>query len=464
MPEPTSTETAHIPAPSRRRSSPAWSLQRRLRWQVLAAMAGLWMVAALLAVGSLRHELDEVLDSALVATAHRVLGLPLDASAPPGANPFGGTIQLQLLDANARILWRSPDAPEVALFAPGSSTRIFTHEGRRVAVEPSEDGQRIGVAMEFLEERQEAAVSVMGSLIGPVLLLLPLTAILVSWLLRQGFQPLENMRQELAARPPGDLRPVHVSGLPEELEGLAGTLESTLQRVAELRRAELAFAANSAHELRTPLAAARAQAQRLLAEVEASGPRERARSLIRQIDRLETLTVKLLQLSRIHSGLALSSEPVDLGMLADLVCREFNERGTRLTWQAPPKTVLGLGDLDALGIALRNLIQNALRHAGPDAQVRVELHPPASIEVRDDGPGVDAATMDSLRQPFARGTSEAPGHGLGLSIADEVARQSGGHLELASPSREGRGFSATLVLRPAPSQTGKAPASPPSPD
>lgn len=440
------SEPPHALAPPRRPA--AWSLQRRLRWQVLAAIAMLWCFSALLAVWALRHELDEVLDSTLVASAHRVLGLPLHTgSVPPATYGFSGTVQLQLLDPQRQVLWRSPDAPEVALFDPGPTARVFNHQGRRVAVEPSADGQRIAVAMEFMEERQEAMLSVSGSLVGPVLLLLPLVALLVSWMLRQGFQPVERMQQVLAARPPGDLRPLGGSGLPVELAGLAGTLDATLARVAELRSAELAFAANSAHELRTPLAAARAQAQRLLAELGDSGPRERARALIRQIDRLETLTVKLLQLSRIHSGLALSSEPVDLGLLADLVCREFKERGTRLDLHLPDAPVWGLGDLDALGIALRNLVQNALRHAGAEAQVVVEVVAPASIEVRDDGPGVDAHQMEVLRQPFARGGSDAPGHGLGLSIADEVARQSGGRLELASPHRRGRGFSATLVLR-----------------
>ena len=427
---------------------PSWSLHRRLRWQLLLTIAGLWLASVGVAVWALRTELDEVLDSALVATVHRVLTLPAEGRALQPPAPFGATIQTQLVDEQGQIVWRSHDAPVRAMSNAGRSARIYTDDGWRVAVEPSPDGRHVAVAAESLEERGEAILAVTGSLLIPVLVLLPMVALLVSWMLRKGFQPVERMRQALASRAPGDLSTVAQPGLPLELSSLAMSLDMTLQQVAQLRTAESHFAANSAHELRTPLAAARAQAQRLLAEVPGAPLQERTRALIRQIDRLETLSAKLLQMSRVHSGLALSSEPVDLNQLMDLVCREFSVPAGRLVRHPADLAVSAQGDLDALGIALRNLIENALRHAGPDAQVHVQVAAPAQIEVWDNGPGVAPELLETLRQPFSRGTTTASGSGLGLSIADEVARQSRGQLHLASPHAHGAGFSAILALIP----------------
>ena len=434
-------------SPESRPANSHWSLQKRLRRQVLLVIALLWLTSVGVSAWSLRIELDEVLDSALVATVHRVLTLPPEGQTLKAPARFGATIQTQLSDEHGQVVWRSHDALVPAMARAGRAARIYTDGAWRVAVEPSPDGKHVAVAAESLEERVEAMSAMASSFLLPMLLLLPMVAWMVTWVMRKGFQPVERMCQTLATRAPGDLRPLGQPGLPQELASLADSLDHTLERVAKLRAAETKFAANSAHELRTPLAAARAQAQRLVAELTDPGPQERAQALIRQIDKLETLSAKLLQLSRVDSGLALSSEAVDLNLLAELVAREFSVAPGHLTLLPCDHPVTARGDLDALGIALRNLIENALRHAGPLAHVHIQVNQDASIEVWDDGPGVAPETLPTLAQPFTRGATTAAGHGLGLSIAEAVARQSGGHLQLASPHAHGPGFSARLCLR-----------------
>jgi two-component system, OmpR family, sensor kinase len=113
----------------------------------------------------------------------------------------------------------------------------------------------------------------------------------------------------------------------------------------------------------------------------------------------------------------------------------------RLEIAAQPTGVVG--DVDAIAIALRNLIDNALKHGGPQSWVTV-LVETLAIYVIDDGPGVPPETLEKLVRPFERGMTAAEGSGLGLSITNAIVRQAGGTLELRSPLLGERGFAAIL--------------------
>jgi two-component system OmpR family sensor kinase len=286
-----------------------------------------------------------------------------------------------------------------------------------------------------------------GWLLGTLAALLPLAGMATGWLLRRGFDSLEPARRELAGRPLHDLRPLALHSAPAELQPWLATVNALLARVAGLVDSERAFAANTAHELRTPLAAARAQAQRLVQATHDPATAEPAQALLRQLDRLTSLATRLLQLARVESGVALQREPVDLVQLAVLVIDEFSEasRSGQLALQVQGPPVPVRGDIDALGIALRNLIDNALKHGGSATQVRVRVCG-QRLGVEDDGPGVPPTRLAGLVRPFDRG---GPGHalqgsGLGLAMVDTIARQSGARLQLHSPLADGRGFAAWL--------------------
>jgi two-component system, OmpR family, sensor kinase len=261
-----------------------------------------------------------------------------------------------------------------------------------------------------------------------------------------------------------------------------------LDQLARVREAERAFAANSAHELRTPIAAAQAQLQRLthdfqsLQNLAAIDPQQRQNlslrvdAISRQLQRLQHLCVKLLQLSRADAGIAQLTTPVNLDDLARLVLGEYQNKaqGHRLVLEVPDadacpsqpltgmpsaamsparaakaKPAMALGDLDTLGIALRNLIENALLHSGEGSLITVRVTHLPSIEVIDNGPGIPSGQLGALTQPFQRGQSSAQGHGLGLSIVSAIALQMGGQLELFSPHVQGHGLHARLRLRDA---------------
>lgn len=425
----------------------AWQLEQRLRRQLLLALAGLWLAGAVTALVGQQLELNDVLDDALEDTAQRALALPLrdDAGVEPlqQGDDDDEHARLQIYDDRGHLLWRSDHAPREPL---ADLRREGTRsEGRwRVSVQQRDDGGRIAVAAEPLETRYEALGQAVLWLLAPLLALLPLAAWLVSAVLRRAFRRLEPLRAGLAQRAAADLSPLPADGLPGELQPLVETLNALLARVDAALKAERQFAAAGAHELRTPLAAARAQAQRLAQEARGEGLAERAEALVRQLDRLSALASRLLQIARVESGVALKREPVDLDQLARLVADEFAEAqpGGRLKVEATAPAQV-TADTDALGIALRNLIDNALKHGGPDGLVTVTVAP-GLLAVRDDGPGVPPESLVRLVRPFERGSSAAEGSGLGLAMVETIARQSGARLTLRSPLDGGRGFEAAL--------------------
>jgi two-component system OmpR family sensor kinase len=432
---------------------PSWSLQTQLRQRLLALLCAVWLLAATATGFGLWARTDEVLDSALTEVAERLLMLPEAALATPDTaermamlEPHDEFVVYQVHDRHLGLVLRSHKAPQELLDADAPDG--LRQAGRWLVLTLSTpDGQRRAQVAESLEHRHAGMWAGIGWLLGVLAALLPAAWLAMNWLLRRGFDSLEPARRELAQRPLHDLRPLAMHQAPAELQPWLATVNGLLARVAGLVDSERAFAANTAHELRTPLAAARAQAQRLVQASADPRTREPAQALVRQLDRLTSLATRLLQLARVESGVALRREPVDLVQLAVLVIDEFTEatRSGQLQLQVRGASVPVQGDVDALGIALRNLIDNALKHGGGTSRVVVTVAG-QQLAVQDDGPGVAPALLPGLVRPFDRG---GPGHalqgsGLGLAMVDTIARQSGAHLVLQSPVADGHGFRARL--------------------
>lgn len=354
----------------------------------------------------------------------------------------------QVQGADGRLVLRSHNAPEATL-DPDQRNGLRRAGPWLVLTLNAPDGRRRAQVAETVAHRSEVLWASLSWLAGTLLALLPLAGFGLGWVLRRAFDTLEPIRRELASRPPHDLRPLLAGDAPTELQAWLATVNGLLARVADLVEGERSFAATTAHELRTPLAAARAQAQRLVAVSTDPAARDAAQALLRQLDRLTQLATRLLQLARIEAGVALQREPVDLVQLAVLVADDYAEAQRsghlqlRVLGPCPPVR----GDIDALGIALRNLIDNALKHGGPAATVTV-LVSGQRVRVVDDGPGVPADQVAGLVRKFDRGGSQQAvlGCGIGLAMVDTIAQQSGGRLVLQSPVADGRGFAGELCF------------------
>jgi two-component system OmpR family sensor kinase len=436
-------------------ASSSWSLERWLQWRLIGTVIGFWLVGSTGTLFGVWHETGKVLDSALREVAERLMVLPDVALADERSEQLFAALAAhqefviyQVFDAQGQMRMRSHAAPVQPLDASGAtgvrdvgSWRVFTLTG-------DGQGRRVQVA-ESVEHRREVLWSGLGWLVAALGVTLPVMAFALHWLLRIAFRGLEPARRQLAARAAQDLQPVVNVDLPRELQPWIGTINELIRKVRDLIEAERIFAAQTAHEVRTPLAAARAQAQRLTITATDEATRTRAHALLRQLDRLARLVTRLLQLARIESGVPLRRERVDLVALAQLVAGEFADAQAsgRLRVQVQGEPAAIAGDLDMLGIAIRNLIDNALKYAGANAQVTV-IVAPAMLSVEDNGPGVAPELLTHLVRPFERARAVTEGSGLGLAIVDQIVRQSGAALQLRSPLESGPGFSASIRFDP----------------
>jgi two-component system OmpR family sensor kinase len=203
--------------------------------------------------------------------------------------------------------------------------------------------------------------------------------------------------------------------------------------------------------LRTPIAAVLAQMQLLSAQLVNTLHAERAARIVKQIKGLSSLAEKLLQLSRTGAGVVLLRERVDVMTILQVLIDEFRRVdgvGERLVLTGKYQDDFTVqGELDVIGITLRNLIENAVRYGAPDEPIEIVVERSRQIRLLNGGAVIPAESLESLKKPFVRGSSVGAGGGLGLAIADSVMKQIGGSLILASPAiGRGSGFEARLVF------------------
>ncbi|AVO50622.1 two-component sensor histidine kinase [Melaminivora suipulveris] len=450
-------------APARRRETLAGRLARTL----ILWVGGVWLVGVLGVVWYVDREINYNFDSELVEVSHRLFDIALrhldGAPQPPGGAPLGipppasfadSDVPYRLVAPDTRVLAHSAgandaqfDVPLAPGFADAGAWRVYTlrHPARDVFLQVADP----------LDERRQALNRTLLGLIVPLAAVLPLLAWLLRRIARRELRVLEQLAHEISRRDGQLLAPIALAHLPRELHTVEEHVNHLLARLSQALDVERALAANAAHELRTPLAAARLRLQTAL---EHGLARSDVQAALASLQTLGQRTEKLLQLSRAESSAPLAREPVDLAQLADVVAQEFWQDASvvdRLELTLAPRDGLApqaAGDFDALAIALRNLVENALHYsAGSTAEIIVG--PGSVLAVRDAGPGVPPERLASLRQRHVRHSASRAGYGLGLSIASTIAHKHGGQLLLASPL-PGRsdGFEARLVL-PAPAQT-----------
>jgi two-component system sensor histidine kinase QseC len=308
------------------------------------------------------------------------------------------------------------------------------------------DGLRV-LGLEPLEVRGHISTEIARGMAWPLLLELPVLGLLIWAAVRMGSRSLRRIARAVSAQAGDHLQPIERSRVPVEIHGLVDAINDLLGRVDETLRRERRFIDEAAHELRTPVAGLRLHLSNL---VEAEDEDARARALTqiqRGQARLERGVAQLLTLSRLGPGApAPRSQRVDLSAQLPGWLAEWIDAGLanddELELVAAAGCVIEI-DPDQLQLLLRNLVDNALRHGGRPAQVRIELARSANevrLAVEDAGPGLPPDERARVLDPFYRppGT-RADGSGLGLSIVARVVELSGAHLSLGA-GREGHGL------------------------
>ena len=261
-------------------------------------------------------------------------------------------------------------------------------------------------------------------------------------------RPVSRLAQLTAARAPDDLRPLEAAGLPRDIAPLVDAVNQQLARTDALMDERRRFIDDASHQLRTPLATLRAQADYALREPDPVRMRQALEALSAALDNAVRATNQLLALARSDAA-AVQSEPFDAAQLARdtalALLPQARSRDIDLGVDAPGAGCATRGDRALLGQALANLLHNAIHHGRAQGVVTVQVAADAlgcSLAVLDDGPGVDAALLPRLSQRFAKGRGSI-GSGLGLAIAQSVMARHGGRLRV-EPRDDGPGLKAVL--------------------
>jgi two-component system, OmpR family, sensor kinase len=436
------------------------SLVSRLIWLLCSSMAGLWLLGSVTAGMLTVFEINERLDNAIEEVAQRLLPATYDAVQQPQAmqqmvrqlvaTTDPKALAYQIIGPTGEIAMRSDNAPETPFQVPRQAGFHDTPRYRVYAQPAAADGYFIEVA-EPAVHRSEALWRAVGLTLGPLLLFLPLSWFLIRWAVFRGMRSLDQLRSEIGRRDGSNLSQIPDMGLPTELAPILAAVNRLLERLGRALAAERQFAANSAHELRTPIAAVLAQMQLLSAQLAGTQHAERAARIVNQIKGLSSLAEKLLQLSRTGAGVGMQQDPVDILTVLQVLVDEFRRHedlGDRLVVTAEcPDEFIVQGELDILGITLRNLIENAVRYGAPDEPIEIVIERGRQIRLLNGGAVISSETLDDLKKPFVRGSSVGAGGGLGLAIVDSVMTQIGGSLTLISPVMgRGSGFEARLVF------------------
>lgn len=408
-------------------------LWRHLWLWALAALGLVWASLVLVAWSTGRHEGRELTDGQLTAAARLLIDAavagspPVDRLAPtlPLLRPDPDSPELRVLRWQGRdLVWDSHGmAPLMTASLRDGHQTVLDTEGAEWRVLQVRGGEARLVLMMAMDHRDHLAGDIARHIARPVLFVIPLVALLLAWAIRRGLRPLNQLSDDIAAL---DTAAGQTLDEHHRFTEMAATVDAINRLVRQLQgqvARERAFASDVAHEMRTPLAAIVWQAR---AAREAATPEERAAAL-RQTEqdalRAGHILGQLIELSRAHALDRRETEPVALPELAAGVLAPFAQQahasGHVLALQVPDAMAgrQAPGHRLMLELALRNLVDNALRHTPRGTQVEVALG--------EDARGLWLAVHDDGQRGGAGAEVAGGGLGLGLRLTERLAAWQG---------------------------------------
>lgn len=420
-------------------------------------LVGIPVVISGLAIGALAlyaswHEIEEVYDAQLIhaskvlrrLTQHRLEWFEGEAGSPiPETGDLGykyeQNIAFRVWHDGTPIAWSANAVAFGDLQAPpGLSDQQVGGEKWRFFVHIDAESDITVETAERYHIRYELIGYLLLGLLLPASLFIPCVLAVVWVGTTRGLRPLANLSHDVDARDSDDLEAIRPTRTPREISALIAALNRLFERLERALEYERDFTDNAAHELRTPLAAIKAQAQALHRRLQAAPAKtqESLANLEVSIGRATHLVENLLSFSRLQKATPVRQDVNLSELLAELTAElapEAVARGQDLSLDAEEDLIVR-GDRSALRAMVRNLVENAIKYSPPGADIRVLLGLQDSdplIQVVDNGPGIPDSEKARVLERFYRlGGEQATGSGLGLAIATWVAEQHRARLSL----------------------------------
>ncbi|WP_241534901.1 sensor histidine kinase [Clavibacter michiganensis] len=405
---------------------------------------------ALLLRGSLEDGVRDAADRTLETVADAVA-----TGGPQAVTDLGDDDLVQVLDGDGRVIAHGEDADGAPLPVGGGADAVVRDGERRLVVadEVDDAGDVTVVVAASLEDADEAVAAVVRLLAVAVPVVVALVALLAWVVVGRALRPVERIRRDAEAigSSPGEGRAaarVDEPGTGDEVDRLARTLNGMLARLDAARTAQRRFVSDASHELRSPLATVRQHAELARIHPDRTSLAELADVVLAEGARQQDLVDALLVLSRLDEGAALDARPVDLDDVALEEVARLRGRADLRVDGSGIRAARVTGDARLLALAVRNLAENAARHAASTVTVSTAAADDGVVlAVDDDGRGIPAAERERVLDRFVRldegRDRDSGGSGLGLAIVRAVAEAHGGSARV----EEAPGGGARVVLR-----------------
>ena len=436
------------------------SIRSKIVFTLVSALVVAGLVASWATYYSTRSEFSAIFDSQLKHTAMEIVesgAIDISRITLVGQSPQLNLF-VQIYDAHENRIYMSQHRTPLPVAEVVGFSDVKLESGEEWRQYASTVGTRIIQVAQPMDVRDKLAVSAAMRIVQPMLVLIPFLAIAIWFVIVQSLQPLNRTARAVSMRSPSSLEPIEIKNLPYELKSLVGAINNLLRRLSESLNAQQRFASDAAHELRTPLAAIKLQAQ-LLSRCKPEDKAKYAARLQQGVARATRLVEQLLTIARLDPENA--DKPMseaDLAAVASSAVEELSQsardKAITLTARAEPLTMMGMPD--AIHLMVVNLADNAIRYTPENGRIEIGVKQKgndAVITVTDDGPGIAPEERERVFERFYRALgTKVSGTGLGLAIVSRIVAMHNGTIRITdgfarlAHDGSGEGFGAQFVV------------------
>jgi two-component system sensor histidine kinase QseC len=352
----------------------------------------------------------------------------------------------QIWTDGGKLLLHSALAPKRPLTTENdgfSDNQIGDQRWRVFTSYNENNGTRIVVAEKY-DTRNELGHRMAQDDLYIMLLTFPLSGLLIWIIIGRGLDSLDKVAEEVANRAPARLDPVDLEEVPQEITPVIDELNKLFHRLQQAFDREKRFAADAAHELKTPLAALKAQAQVALNTKDIEEKNAALKKLIVSVNRSTHIVQQLLTMSRLVPEASHVNDMSSLNLtqltreIIAMLAPQAIEKNIEIEYSGSNNEERVIGNITALSILIRNLVDNAIRYTPADGTINVSVYSEGEmivLMVADNGPGIPTELRSRVFERFFRVLgNKSPGSGLGLAIVRQIAELHKGFIKLDKPA------------------------------